>query len=87
MVGVLVPLLAAVVLVWSTTGREQNLDRVSVAVVNEDTVITGPQPMAAGRALAAALTQPTTSGPTSTGRSPTARTPRRGCAPATTTRC
>ena len=62
-VGVLLPLLAAVVLVWSTTGREQNLDRVSVAVVNEDTVITGPQPMAAGRALAAALTQPTTSGP------------------------
>lgn len=62
-VGVLVPLLAAVVLVWSTTGREQNLDRVAVAVVNEDTVITGPQPMAAGRALAATLTQPTSTGP------------------------
>ena len=61
LVGVVLPLLAAAVLVWATTGRQQNLDRVPVAVVNEDTVITGPQPMAAGRALAGSLTQPTSS--------------------------
>jgi len=58
MVGIVLPLLAASVLVWSTTDREQNLDRVPVAVVNNDTIIQKPQPMAAGRALAAALTQP-----------------------------
>ncbi len=50
--------MAATVLVWSTTGREQNLDEVPVAVVNNDQIITSPQPMAAGRALAGALTQP-----------------------------
>jgi putative membrane protein len=59
LVGLLLPLVAATVLVWSTTGREQNLDKVPVAVVNNDQIITSPQPMAAGRALAGALTQPT----------------------------
>ncbi len=58
LVGLLLPLVAATVLVWSTTGREQNLDKVPVAVVNNDQIITSPQPMAAGRALAGALTQP-----------------------------
>jgi putative membrane protein len=62
LVGVVLPLLAAGVLVWSTDGREAELDRVPVAVVNDDTIITGPQPMAAGRALTAALTEPGGSG-------------------------
>jgi putative membrane protein len=57
-VAVVIPLVAATVLVWATTGRPQNLDLVQVAVVNEDAIIQKPQPMAAGRALAAALTQP-----------------------------
>ena len=58
LVGLLLPLLAATVLVWSTTGREDHLDRVPVAVVNNDTILEKPQPMAAGRALAGALTEP-----------------------------
>jgi putative membrane protein len=58
LVGLLLPLVAAVVLVWSTTGREQNLDKVPVAIVNNDQIIQSPQPMAAGRALAGALTEP-----------------------------
>ncbi len=58
LVGLVLPLVAATVLVWATTGRPQNLDRVPVAVVNNDQIIQKPQPMAAGRALAAALTEP-----------------------------
>lgn len=59
LIGLVLPLVAATVLVWATTGREQNLDQVPVAVVNNDEIISTPQPMAAGRALAAALTEPT----------------------------
>lgn len=55
----LVPFLAVAALVWSTTGRGDNVDKIPVAVVNNDQIITGSQPMAAGRSLAAALTQPT----------------------------
>jgi putative membrane protein len=58
LIGVVLPLLAAAVLVWATTGRQDHLDRIPVAVVNNDQVVQEPQPMAAGRALAAALTQP-----------------------------
>ncbi|TIC88267.1 DUF3533 domain-containing protein [Nocardioides sp. GY 10113] len=58
LVGLVLPLLAATVLVWATSNRPEHLDRVPVAVVNNDQIITKPQPMAAGRALAAALTQP-----------------------------
>lgn len=54
----LVPFLAVAALVWSTTGRGDKVDKIPVAVVNNDQIITGPQPMAAGRSLAAALTQP-----------------------------
>ncbi len=56
--GVLLPLVAASVLIWSATGREDKLDKVPVAIVNNDTIITGSQPMAAGRSLSAALTHP-----------------------------
>jgi putative membrane protein len=58
LIGALLPLAAALVLVWATTGRQQNLDRIPVAVVNNDQIIQQPQPMAAGRALAASLTEP-----------------------------
>lgn len=54
----LVPLLAVAAMVWSTSGRSDNIDKIPVAVVNNDQIITGSQPMAAGRALAAALTEP-----------------------------
>ncbi len=57
-VTVLLPLLAAWVLVWSTTDRQEALDKVPVAIVNDDTILTGSQPMAAGRALSASLTNP-----------------------------
>ena len=58
-IGVLLPLAAASVLIWSATGRQDHIDKVPVAIVNNDTIITDPQPMAAGRSLAAALTHPT----------------------------
>ena len=58
LVGLLLPLLSTAVLLWSTTGRADELDRVPVAVVNNDKIITSPQPMAAGREIAAQLTQP-----------------------------
>jgi putative membrane protein len=54
----LVPLVAAGVLVWSTANRQQRIDKIPVAVVNNDKIITGSQPMAAGRALTSALTEP-----------------------------
>ena len=57
-VGLLLPLLAAAVLVWSVSNRQDKLDRIPVAVVNNDKILTDPQPMAAGRALTASLTDP-----------------------------
>ena len=62
-VGLLLPLLAAAVLVWSTQDRQENLTKVPVAIVNNDKIITSPQPMAAGRALSASLTNPKDSDP------------------------
>ena len=50
--------MAATVLIWSATGRQDELDRVPVAIVNNDKILTDPQPMAAGRSLTAALTHP-----------------------------
>lgn len=58
LVLVLVPFVAVAALVWSTSGRSANIDKIPVAVVNNDKIISGPQPMAAGRALAASLTEP-----------------------------
>ena len=60
--GVLLPVVAASLLIWSATGRESNIDQVPVAIVNNDTIITDPQPMAAGRSLTAALTHPSDPG-------------------------
>ncbi|MGH1561537.1 YhgE/Pip family protein [Mumia sp. DW29H23] len=62
-VGVVLPLLAASVVIWSVADREDELDQIPVAVVNDDKILSDPQPMAAGRALTASLTDPTTSGP------------------------
>lgn len=62
--AVVLPLLAAAILVWSVSGRSDALNRVPVAIVNNDQIITGDQPMAAGRSLAAALTDPKASSTT-----------------------
>ncbi|WP_370617661.1 YhgE/Pip family protein [Mumia sp. Pv 4-285] len=62
-VGVVLPLISAAVVIWSVTDREERLDTIPVAIVNNDTIITEPQPMAAGRALTASLTDPSTSAP------------------------
>ena len=58
--GLLLPLVAASVLIWSATGRADHIDKIPVAIVNSDTIITSPQKMAAGRSLTAALTHPKT---------------------------
>lgn len=58
-VGALLPLLAVLVLVWSALGRQDQINKIPVAIVNNDTILTDPQPMAAGRALSASLTNPT----------------------------
>ncbi len=57
-VGLLLPLVAAAVLGWSVADRQQKLEKIPVAIVNNDTILTDPQPMAAGRALSASLTDP-----------------------------
>ncbi|MFC6148712.1 MULTISPECIES: YhgE/Pip domain-containing protein [Mumia] len=62
-VGVLLPLVSAAVVIWSVADREEKLDTVPVAVVNNDKIISDPQPMAAGRALTASLTDSTTTDP------------------------
>jgi putative membrane protein len=62
--GLLLPLLAALVLVWSTSDRQEHLDKVPVAIVNNDKVVSQPTTVAAGRALTASLTDPTTGSPT-----------------------
>ena len=65
--GLLLPLLAALVLVWSTSDREQKLDKVPVAIVNNDQIVSKPTTVAAGRALTASLTDPSKGDPSSTG--------------------
>lgn len=57
-VGLMLPLVAVLVLVWSALGRQDQIDKIPVAIVNNDTILTDPQPMAAGRALAGSLTNP-----------------------------
>ena len=56
--GLILPVIAASVLIWSATGRQDKIDRIPVAIVNNDKILTDPQPMAAGRSLTAALTHP-----------------------------
>lgn len=63
LVGLLLPGLAAAALVWSTTGRADRVDRIPVAVVNEDQIVTEPTTVAGGRALTASLTDPTDADP------------------------
>lgn len=57
-VALLLPLLAAAALSWTTTSRLDSAQSVPVAVVNEDEIVQEPQPMAAGRELAAELVEP-----------------------------
>lgn len=57
-IGILVPLGAGVLLSWSLQGRDQSLDNIPVAIVNDDEIVTGDRPMAAGRELSAALVHP-----------------------------
>ena len=61
-VGVLLPLAALSLLLWSVHNRSDKLDKVPVAIVNNDKIITSPQKMAAGRALTASLTEPSKPG-------------------------
>ena len=49
-------------------GPPAELDKIPVAIVNNDTILTDPQPMAAGRALSASLTDPKPSATSSSGR-------------------
>ena len=60
-------LVAAAILVWSVADRQAKLDKIPVAIVNNDKILTDPQPMAAGRALTASLTDPKPGTPSSTG--------------------
>lgn len=62
-VAIVLPLLAALALVWTTQERRDRIGRIPVAIVNSDTIITDPQPMAAGRALSASLTDPASGDP------------------------
>lgn len=59
--GVALPVAAAGVLVWGLADRTSSLDRVPVAIVNQDKIVTGDHPTAAGRELSAALVDPSSS--------------------------
>ena len=56
--GLVVPVAAAAVLIWSVNDRSDKVDTIPVAIVNNDKILTDPQPMAAGRSLTASLTHP-----------------------------
>lgn len=56
--GLGLPLAATGALAWSFGDRENTIDQIPVAIVNEDEIVTGDSPMAAGRALSAALIEP-----------------------------
>lgn len=58
MAALVVPLATAALLSWSATGRDDRIAAIPVAIVNEDRIVTGETPMAAGRALSAALVHP-----------------------------
>lgn len=55
---VLFPLLVTATLVWLADARTQALGEIPAAIVNNDKIITGDNPMAAGRAVASQLTHP-----------------------------
>ncbi|MEO2132080.1 MAG: YhgE/Pip family protein [Microbacterium sp.] len=56
--ALVVPLGAAALLSWSVTDRADRVGDVPVAIVNDDEIVTGDTPMAAGRALTSALVHP-----------------------------
>lgn len=57
-VALVLPIVAGGLLAASIAGRSGSLDAIPVAIVNEDEIVTGETPMAAGRALSAALVHP-----------------------------
>lgn len=56
--ALVIPLGAAALLSWSVTDRADRIGEVPVAIVNDDEIVTGDTPMAAGRALSSALVHP-----------------------------
>ncbi|WP_159448403.1 YhgE/Pip family protein [Demequina sp. NBRC 110052] len=56
--AVALPAIGAAVLSWSVSDRTESLASVPVAIVNDDQIVTGETPMAAGRALSDALVHP-----------------------------
>lgn len=56
--ALVIPLGAAALLSWSVTDRADRVGDVPVAIVNDDEIVTGDTPMAAGRALSSALVHP-----------------------------
>lgn len=65
--GIALPLLAVALLVWGLGNRTSSADNIPLAIVNNDKPITGNNPVAAGRALAASLTDPSSSAQVSLG--------------------
>ncbi|CAI9390849.1 YhgE/Pip family protein [Microbacterium sp. T2.11-28] len=57
-VALVLPIVAGGLLAASIAGRSGSLDAIPVAIVNDDEIVTGETPMAAGRALSAALVHP-----------------------------
>jgi putative membrane protein len=56
--ALILPVLAGALMGWTWSGRAEASDQVPVAIVNEDEIITGDTPMAAGRALTSELVHP-----------------------------
>jgi len=56
--ALVIPLGAAALLSWSVTDRADRVGDVPVAIVNDDEIVTGDTPVAAGRALSSALVHP-----------------------------
>jgi putative membrane protein len=65
--GIALPVLAVALLVWGLGNRTSSADTIPLAIVNNDKPITGNNPVAAGRALAASLTDPPSSAQVSLG--------------------
>jgi len=57
-VALVLPITGAAVMSWGVMDRADRIDDIPVAIVNDDEIITGDRPMAAGRALTDALVHP-----------------------------
>lgn len=57
-VAIALPVLGAAVMSASLVNRAERIDDIPVAIVNNDEIVTGDRPMAAGRALTDALVHP-----------------------------